>query len=162
VATGAETLINPVTIIKQDADGNVLEEIEAVRAGTVGRLQPSDSFPQSNYCRWRSYRYTGCCLLAAERAYHNIPDSGGGSPSTHFDETRYGYDVMKRRNRTVSPGGTISVDVFDTRGQVLRSYMGTDDTGGTDEDPTGGGADPNNNMVLVAEYEYICRCRFGL
>ena len=31
--------------------------------------------------------------------------------------------------------------------------MGTDDTGATADDPTGGGAE-GNNMVLVTQYEY--------
>lgn len=40
------------------------------------------------------------------------------------------------------------------RRHVVATYVGTDDSGATETDPTGGGADPDNNMVLVTSYEY--------
>ena len=61
---------------------------------------------------------------------------------------------MKRRNRTVTPGGTITDLVYDPRGMVIATYVGTNDDGATVDDPTGGGLDPDNNMVLVPENEY--------
>jgi hypothetical protein len=73
---------------------------------------------------------------------------------TNYDETDYGYDVMKRRNRTVSPGGTITDVVFEPRGLVIGTYIGTNDDGATENDPTGGGGDPDNNMVIVTGSEY--------
>jgi len=59
------TLVNPVSITRSDRNGNVLEQIQAVRAGTAGKLQPSDSFPQSSYVRRTTYQYTDCCLLGS-------------------------------------------------------------------------------------------------
>ena len=53
-----------------------------------------------------------------------------------------------------SPGGTITFEVFDVHRCVIATYVGTDNTGATETDPTGGGADPNNNMVLVTSYQY--------
>ena len=153
VVAGTDTLINPVAITKQDRKGNTLEEIQAVRSSTAGKLQPSDNFPQSSYVRWTTWQYTDCCLLASQRVYHDIPATGQGSPGTNYDETVYGYDAMKRRNRTVSPGGTITFDVFDVRNQTIQIYVGTNDTGATEDDPTGGGA-AGNNMVLVTEDQY--------
>jgi hypothetical protein len=148
------TLVNPVSITRSDHNGNVLEQIQAVRASTAGKLQPTDSFPQSSYVRWTTYQYTDCCLLGSTRVYHTIPAEGAGQAGTHYDQTDFGYDSTKRRNRTVSPGGTITFQVFDVRRHVVATYVGTDDTGATETDPTGGGADPNNNMVLVTSYEY--------
>ena len=52
-----------------------------------------------------------------------------------------------------TPGGTITFKVFDARGNPTKVYVGTDDTGATVGDPTGGGAQ-GNNMVLVTENEY--------
>jgi hypothetical protein len=43
----------------------------------------------------------------------------------------------------------MTFSVLDVWGQVVETYVGTDDAGATPTDPTGGGADPNNNMVLV-------------
>jgi YD repeat-containing protein len=53
----------------------------------------------------------------------------------------------------VTPGGTITSTVFDARGLAVKVFVGTDDTGATEEDPTGGGA-TGNNMVLVTQHEY--------
>lgn len=141
-------LINPVQIRQSDASGKPLADIVATRASTAGRLSPSDTFPQSSYVRWTTYQYTDCCLLASQRVYRLIPSSGEGVSGTNYDETNFGYDVMKRRNRVVTPGGTITDTVFDVRGQSVAVYVGTDDIGATDSDPTGG-ATTGNNMVLV-------------
>ena len=86
--------------------------------------------------------------------YHTIPSSGSGSSGTNYDETDYGYTAMKRQNRVVTPGGTISDTVYDARGQVIATYVGTNDDGATDDDPTGGGSDPDNNMVLITQNEF--------
>jgi len=156
-ATGASfdtfTLENPVSLTKLDANSQVLEQIQAVRSSTSGELSPDDSFPQSSYVRWTTNQYTDCCLLASTRVYHTIPASGSGSSGTNYDETVFGYDSSKRRNRQVTPGGTITRTVFDVRGNPWKIFVGTNDTGATESDPTGGGAS-GNNMVLVTEYEY--------
>lgn len=152
------TLINPVSIAKMDAGGRINEQIQAVAPETDGTLQDiideagggASAFPQSSFTRWTTFQYTDCCLAASMRVYHSIPISGEGASGTNYDETDYGYDVMKRRNRTVSPGGTISFQVYDARGLVSAVYIGTDDSGSTNEDPTGGGLDPDNNMKVVA------------
>ena len=70
-----------------------------------------------------------------------------------YDETDFGYDVMKRRNRTVTPAGTITRLVFDPRSLVLSTWVGTDDNGATANDPTGGGA-MGNNMVVITSNEF--------
>jgi hypothetical protein len=46
-----------------------------------------------------------------------------------------------------------SSTVFDALGRVVSEWVGTNDTGATAADPTGGGAS-GNNMVKIAEYEY--------
>jgi len=153
VSDSSFTLINPVSITQRDRRGNTLEEIQATRISTAGKLQPTDSFPQSSYVLWTTFQYTDCCLLTSRRVYHTIPATGEGLPGTNYDQTIYGYDSMKRLNRSVSPGGTITFDVFNVRGQRIRIYVGTNDNGATEDDPTGGGA-PGNNMVLVTENEY--------
>jgi hypothetical protein len=156
-ATGEEfdtfTLINPVSIVKQDKNGLVLESIQAARASTSGKLEPTDSFPQTSYTRWTTNQYTDCCIQASTRVYHTIPTSGPGSSGTNYDETLFGYDVRKRRIRSVTPGGTITRQVLDARSLTLEVFVGTNDNGATPSDPTGGGAG-GNNMVQVTGNEY--------
>ncbi|MEI8379568.1 MAG: glycosyltransferase [Planctomycetota bacterium] len=137
------TLINPVQIRITDLDGKLLQEIQATRAATTGKLLPSDTFAQSAYTRWQTYQYTDCCLLESKRVYRLIPSSSSGSSGTNYDETGFGYDVMKRRNQVTTPGGTISFTLFDVRSQRVQLSIGTNNSGGS-----------SNNMVVVAEYEY--------
>lgn len=144
------TLVNPVSITKTDLSGKVQEQIQATRASTSGKLLPSDTFAQSSYTRWQTTQYTDCCIVASTRVYHTIPASGEGTEGTNYDETGYGYDVRKRRNRTVTPGGTITRTVIDARGLVTSTWIGTDDTGGTATDPSGGGASGNTMKIVTA------------
>jgi hypothetical protein len=66
---------------------------------------------------------------------------------------REGWSLSKHRNRQVTPGGTITRTVFDVRSNPWKIYVGTNDTGATADDPTGGGAS-GNNMVIVTENEF--------
>ena len=92
VNAASYTLINPVSIIKRDAAGNVLEEIQAIRGTTAGRLTASDTFAQSDYSRWTIYGYTHCCLLASQRVYFAIPATGA----------RLGGDQLQRDRPTAT------------------------------------------------------------
>ncbi|MEZ5942930.1 MAG: RHS repeat-associated core domain-containing protein [Planctomycetaceae bacterium] len=137
------TLVNPVMISQTDLDGRPLANIEATRASTAGKLEPTDTFAQTSYTRWKTFQWTDCCLLASQRVYHIIPETGEGTSGTNYDQTDFGYDLQKRRNRVVTPGGTISKSVFDPRNLVTTQSVGTDDSGG--------GFD---NMVVIATNVY--------
>ncbi len=156
------TLVNPISITIADSAGKTLVSAHATLSSTAGDLATCLSthgpVTQADYTRLSTFQYTECCLAASQRAYHTIPTTGEGSPGTHYDQTSFGYDALKRRVRTVSPGGTISAVVLDPRGLTLSTYIGTNDTGATEQDPTGatapGGSHPSNNMVLVSAAEY--------
>jgi hypothetical protein len=164
------TLVNPVSIQRTSADGRTRDSIVAVRccqaelsclcglanAGEVesaGRLSASDCFPQSSWVRWTQTLSSDQGQETARRTYHLIPASGAGTVGVNYDQTLYGYDVMGRQNKVVSPAGTISLTVFDVRGLAVSNWIGTNDNGATDSDPTGGGA-AGNNMVQVVANEY--------
>jgi hypothetical protein len=147
------TLVNPVNIRKSDAKGHVLEEIQAVRASTSGKLAASETFAQSSYTRWTTHQYGECCSLQSTRVYHTIPTSGEGSSGTNYDQTTFDETARGVRNYVETPGGTITRTVFDARDLPVAVYIGTDDTDATDADPTGN-SHANNNMVLVSETEY--------
>lgn len=153
VEEGTYELINPVSISARDELGRPTDEIQAIRPATAGPLQPSDEFPQTTWCRWLHYDYTYSPQVGARREFFKIPETGFGERNGNYNETQYSYDVMQRLIATVSPSGTITRLVLHPQGWVLSEWVGTDDSGATESDPTGGGA-PDNNMVLVRLCEY--------
>ncbi|MBS0266027.1 MAG: RHS repeat-associated core domain-containing protein [Planctomycetes bacterium] len=171
------TLINPVGITITDAQGRVTDQIQAVRyasgAGsssssssssssascpatapvtTAGALSAFDSFPQCSYVRWTTTQYSDCCFVASQRVYKLIPATGTGVSGTNYDEMDFGYDIMKRQNLQVTPGGTITRTVFDAMGRTIGTWVGTNDTGATSSNPAGSGAP--NNMVIITGVVY--------
>ncbi|MEJ7594358.1 MAG: hypothetical protein WKF77_22715, partial [Planctomycetaceae bacterium] len=100
------TLVNPVSITIANNNGNVLEQIQATRASTSGKLEPTDPFSQTSYVRWTTNQYQQCCRISSTRNYFVIPSTGNGTEGTNYNTTSFGYDQMGRRNQTTSPGGT--------------------------------------------------------
>jgi YD repeat-containing protein len=120
-----------------------------------GRLSSSDTFAQSSYLRWQTQHYDDYGQLAWQRTYFKIPTAQNdpGLKDTNYNEMTYGYDAMGRRNKSVSGGGTITQEVFDTRDLTVESWVGTDDAGATDNDPGAGGSG-SNNMAQISSQEY--------
>jgi len=151
------TLVNPVSIQKQDKNGRTIDSIQATRGSGVedsGKLSESDDFSsQSSWVRWTRKIIGDGGRVTAVRVYHTIPPSGEGSASTNYDETSYGYDSMGRQNKVKVPNGTITRTVYDVRGLVDSVWVGTNDTNATDTDPTGGGTFANN-MKKVVQNQY--------
>ncbi|WP_425395007.1 RHS repeat-associated core domain-containing protein [Aeoliella sp.] len=153
--TGSQSwLINPVQITKMDDSGRVTDEIQAVRGSGVydeGALTAANSFAQLTWTRWTHHELTPTGRLQSTSVYHLIPtmDNDSGSSGTNYDQTNFGYDSMGRQNYVKSPGGTITRMVYDTRGLSLSSYVGTNDTGASQSDPSNGGTSPNNMLPVV-------------
>ena len=76
----------------------------------------------------------------------------GDSSTGNFHRTTFGYDDRGRQDRTTDKSGTITYTVHDGLGRVISSWVGTDDTGFTHDNP--GPGTGTNNMVKVAEYQY--------
>ena len=157
-ATGSETdynyaLVNPVQISRNSADGLRSDSITAVRATTDGKLSSSDCYPQSSWCRWSVSLSNKHGQSTTSRSYFDIPECGEGQQNVNYTEITFGYDASGRQNSQKTPGGTISRTVFDVRGNAIQSFVGTNDNGATDSDPTGAGA-AGNNMKLVSQNEY--------
>jgi RHS repeat-associated protein len=166
--TGSEpsvffTLVGAVQVTRRDANGRVVDEIQAMRCCPTGVLTPDEALPQNKWSRWTHHIYDPWGRLFATRVYHTIPNSGPHSPLCGSDnvgeeginylETLYGYDHLGRRNRVVDATHTITRTVFDVRNLPVSQWTGTNDTGATDDDPTGGGT-TGNNVVAVALLEY--------
>lgn len=151
--SGTYTLINPVQITISNGLGQVTDQISAQRARTNGVLLASDTFPQSTWSRWQSSLYGQGGILSSRRLYHIIPFSGAGISGANYSETTYLFDVMRRQVRMEAPGATITRSVLSPQGWFLETWVGTNDNGATNSDPSGGGA-PSNNMVQVNGREY--------
>ena len=149
----AGTLVNPVSIRRYDHAGRTVEQIEAERASLAAPLSATDVFAQTQFSRWAVNEFDNQSRLSSQRTYHHIPASGSGAEGFDFARTVYSYDALGRRTATISPSGTISLAVLDTRGRVVSAWVGTDDSGATAGDPAGAGA-PGNNMVQAELREY--------
>jgi RHS repeat-associated protein len=147
------TLINPVTIQQNDVAGRSIGQIQATRSSPAGPLLSTDSFPQSSWTRWSATNYAVDGTIAWQRTYFLIPSSGNGTSGTNYNETDFAYDSMGRQIKTVTPAGTITRQVLNPKGWILSTWVGTNDTGATPSDPTGGGS-PGNNMVQVGANVY--------
>ncbi|NND96739.1 MAG: hypothetical protein HKN47_05350, partial [Pirellulaceae bacterium] len=159
---GGGALTNPVTINRRSEDGLTVDSIVATRGTSVeshGILTSADSFPQSSWIRWSQQRYDDRGRMIESRTYHDIPaenegPNGEGFLNTHYSRTTYGYDAVGRQNKIKSPAGTITRTVFDRRGQVTQTWVGTDDSGATDQYPDSNGGSLQNNMKMVSYNEY--------
>ena len=152
-AGGAYRTVGPVTGIQRNYSGQATDFVKAAFP-CCNRIGSSAIIPQRNWTFWTHRVYDKGNRLSATRDYFNIPASErevDGNPAPGFEgtdyrETRYGYNSQNRQCQATSPGGTIVWKVLDPRGLVLQVWMGTDASGGTDLDPSGGGA-VGNNMV---------------
>ena len=67
-------------------------------------------------------------------------------------QTTYGYNANGLLEWTETPNGTITWNVLDASGDVLSTWIGTNDAGATDTNPHGSGG--ANNMVEVSANLY--------
>jgi YD repeat-containing protein len=84
-------------------------------------------------------------------SYSTAPNLG--TEGVNYYRTRYGYDQHGQQNMVKTPTGTITRTVYGGWDQPLGVWVGTNDTGATNLDPTGGGA-AGNNMVQVSAFVY--------
>lgn len=147
------TQVNPIQLTATDNDGRTTATITAFRNVSTWPPAPNEDIPQSNWVRLTTILYGTQCKPISQSVYHLIPPSGFGTEGTNYDLTAFGYDSLGRQNFVRSGGGTITRTVYDVRSLPVQMFVGTNDTGATDGDPTGGGAS-GNNMVLVEEREY--------
>jgi hypothetical protein len=155
--SGDLVVVNPLSITLSDLYGRTTDQIAAVATVTTRPPVVGDTF--TDRTAWRRWTHSDYCdtdadgSLQATLLYYDIPSSGSGEEGSNYDQTAYGYDWHGRQNRIQSPGGTITRAVYDDDSRVLSVYVGTDDAGATDADPTGAGT-TGNNMVCVTENVY--------
>ena len=177
------TLVNPISVTRRDGNNLVTDQIQlgwgvnATHAGSLNDFPVTNISDQTTYTAWTTYQYTKLHLTST-RVYYAIPTSGAGTSTSNYLETDYGYEMddvagqMNRLEWAKSPDGTIVWNVFDDRGNVMQTWMGTgdvpsdnwNDIGGTDwtdfeywlrHDRTSETSGPaGTNMVLVSTSIY--------
>jgi YD repeat-containing protein len=173
----AFTIVGPISIKKTDRDGRVTDQIQAAYSDTVAHLATA-TILQSDYTAWTHSIYKNTRLWATA-VYYAIPSSTSdpdgdgfiGSATQNYTLTAYGYENFGvstdkgRLNKTVAVTGitvangvvtfhgTITRYVLDARGNVLETWMGTNDDNANDLYPQGVGPS-DNNMVMVSSGSY--------
>jgi RHS repeat-associated protein len=151
-------VVGPVHRVKRDPAGRVTDEILVTRTSDVWSPTLAEMEDRSMWCGWRRNFYDTWGRVLKTWVYHTIPSlaEGDGTATSHYDETLFGFDALGRQNRVKDATGTISRTVFDVRGLVTESWIGTDDALATDADPSGGatGLAAGNNMTKVSRREY--------
>jgi RHS repeat-associated protein len=147
----------PIEVTVFDDAGTVTDQyaVDPTRTASSGGKPTglSAGTDQTHYVRWTRPVYDAVTgEVTATHDYFDIPASGYGTKDTNYTESLVSYDAQGRRDRSVSPGGTISRTVFDTLGRVSSQWIGTDDT------PSSGSWSPSNNsganMTKVAQFEF--------
>ncbi len=149
VSSAAFTLVNPVSIEMTPVNALTRTSVQAMALEHLRRPAAHRQFPAIEWVRWSVNLFNIQWQQTATRLYTLIPASGTGAPGTNYLETGFGYDALNRPNKEVTPACTITRTVRDVRDNVLGVYVGTNDTGASDTDPTNGGAAPNNMLPVV-------------
>jgi RHS repeat-associated protein len=137
VSASGAVLINPVSMLRLDAEGRIIDSVEASRGLSVespGALTSVDAFPFNTWVRRTLSSYDTAGRLTATRVYTQF------NPGDLYAETRYGYDALGRQDLMTSPEGTITRTSFEARGLPITIEVGTS-------------LSPSN-LVIVTENEY--------
>jgi RHS repeat-associated protein len=144
-------VVGPVRRVKRDQAGRVTDEILVTRESDAWAPSLEEMEDRSKWCGWKRHFYDNWGRVTEVRVYHTIPSSGEGTSTDHYDKSTFFYDVRGRQMKSVDATGTITRTIYDVRGLVRETWVGTDDEGFTDTDPEGTGS---NNMTKVSEREY--------
>lgn len=145
--------LNPVTIRRTDLAGRTTDEIVAIRRSAVSKLPPSmrqasafspsasqsgqivgsdigpptsseGAIPQSDWIRWTRQEYSADRTQVVNKAYHSIPDEGGGALHDNYRQTITQADIAKRKKTVEVSGGTRYEVNFEPRGLPTKLQSG--------------------------------------
>ena len=146
-------IVGPISITKTDRDGRTTEQIQADLQRHLADLAAA-TISQSDYTAWTTYQYSKTRLVfdAGVRRHSHLRHRHVGrqlrpdhlrlrdlrQPPRRAGRTRPSRRTARSPAWCSTPAATWS-----------STWIGTDDTGATDTDPTGGSAQ-GNNMVKVS------------
>jgi RHS repeat-associated protein len=151
VGGGLNDTTGPVQVYREDRAASYIETLTfdlTPAAAPTG----SESISTSNLQTLsRDYTNAAGQLVSSDRyfsfsglSYSTAVDVG--TLNTNRYRTEYLYDYQGRPSRVKNAVGTIRRTVRDGFGREVGEWIGTDDTGASHQDPTGGGASGNNMM----------------
>jgi hypothetical protein len=156
-STGTATM--PTVVIREDASGTYTEELTMTATPNLNSDGRPNGTEAISDLQTLTRDYTNDAgQVVSEYDYFNL---GGLSYSTgtmgtvnvNYYQTNYDYDSAGRLVRTQTPNGTIYRTVYNSLGEEISDWVGTNDT------PTSGEWSPTNNtgtanMVEVSSYQY--------
>ena len=147
--SGDHHLIDPVAITRLDRAGRVTDEIESRLTNPAEKASLKKDFQQKMWSAWRQHQFDDQDKHRWTRVYHDIPPQGEGQPPTHYDETRFAYDKLYRRQYVVTLGGTVTKTTFEVRGLPVTVELGAAAAG-----PPAGSEDVPAVLRKVASMQY--------
>ena len=164
--SGTDTATLPTVVMRFDRASGYSETIVMSAAPAVSGGRPTGTESIASIENWsRSYTNAGGQVTHGDQYFNLVGLTYSTSPSIgveklNFMRTRYSFDSRGRLERVEEPQpetagaqGTIHRYIFDRRSRVVAYWKGTDDI------PTSGIWDPENNtaetnLVQVYTYEY--------
>lgn len=157
------TTTGPIELTREDQPGSYTESLTMSAtpavSGSSGSYKPTGTEAVSNIESLSRTLTSAGGQVTESRAYFNLSGLtyttafNLGTSGTNYYATTYAYDQRGRLKRTQSPTGTIQWTLYDGLNRTTSSWIGTNDTGAVNGDPTGGGAS-GNNMQKVSENVY--------
>ncbi len=142
-----ETLTSSATPFTTSGVPNGNETLDTSNIQTLDRTLTNDAGQ-----RIEGDHYFSLAGLTYSLANATLGTASNDSSTGNYHRTNTDYDSRNRVKRIVSPTGTITRNLYDTRGNVLSTWVGTDDS------PTSGYWSPTNtagtNLTKVSENEY--------
>jgi YD repeat-containing protein len=155
-STGTATLLTEV--VREDAADGYDEVLTMTATPHVTNGAPDGTEAISDLQTLTRDYTNDAGQVVSEYAYFNLGTlsySTGtmGTLNTNYYQTNYGYDSAGRLVRTQTPNGTIYRTVYNSLGEEISDWVGTNDT------PQSGEWSPSNNtgtanMVEVSSYQY--------
>src|SRR5579884_3169033 len=155
-STSTATL--PTEVIREDSSGTYSEDLTMTATPHLTNGAPDGTEAISNLVSLTRDYVNDAGQVTSEDAYnylYGVTYSTGtmGTVNTNYYQTNYDYDSDGRLVRTQTPNGTIYRTVYNSLGEAVSAWVGTNDT------PTSGEWSPTNNtgsanMVEVSSYQY--------
>ncbi|MCG3180448.1 MAG: hypothetical protein BIFFINMI_02809 [Phycisphaerae bacterium] len=149
----------PASISISDMAGHGIQSATGMPTTRTGNLYAAWDMDQTSIqsafagtlYTWSVSTYNDNQQLTSSDAYFLIPASGSGAEGTNYYRTSYAYNATTGwMQSTTGPTGSIGWTQFDQLGRAYASWIGTDATGATNDDPSNGGAG-GNNMKRVSQ-----------
>ncbi len=168
-STPADQIVGPVTVTEPNLpppggsgglypdwrQSSTYDAIYSSGSSGSGIPSPTDTYPQSDWVRWKIGLFNEHGLLTEEWTYFDIPvptppaTVDYGSPSTNYGKKLFGYDSNGILSVTTCAGGTTDKTIYNSMGWPIFEQIGT--SAGLD-DVQKNEYDANGNLIKKTLY----------